>query len=729
MDKITLQIDGNQINAQTGKTILDVARENNIHIPTLCYLKNLSPVGACRMCLVEVEGMRKVATACTTPVTQGMIVKTQTPKLQNMRRITLELLFSERNHFCPFCVVSGGDCELQNLGYQHKMDHIRYPYLFPNLPVDSSNPYFLLDHNRCILCSRCIRYCDEIEGVHTLDLSMRGGRAFITVDLHQSFENSTCTSCGGCVQVCPTGAFFDKLGAFRGKSANCKKTNTICQQCSLGCEIDVYSMGNHIVKIDGDVSSEFNEGHLCVKGRYEPLLNHKERIVKPTVSQKSTPVEFSWDKVLGQVANRLKRFKTKSPDAVQAFISPQSTNESVYLFLKLFREIVGTPHAELLNRYEYSSFVKSVYQPESEYFVPDLESDISRLDDSDCVVILGADPGRTHKVLASRIRSRVRKQNVPLITINLRKAVLDDISNIAIRVKHNTDGILLNSLIHAILDDPKRKQNTSIPENMIKDFSEYSPEIAESKTGIAWDKIVQIARLLQRAENPVFVYGRGISNQNNPGLFHTLILLSRLVGRLENGKLPILGLRHGANARGAFEMDKLVPNKKDVLDNAAVNPLENIDPEKTKILYLALGDDEFPWTEAALEKLSKIEFVIVQASYPSEVLKYAHVILPSPVWYEKSGTMNNSQGVKQILEPIFPLGDIQEDWQIFAELINRLTEDDSHTIALPVRDRMKYVQKEIENRLSDYRMHTVPVDLEKLSFKCISYLVEEKQHA
>lgn len=720
MDKLTLRINGKQIETFAGKTILEVANENQISIPTLCYLKHLSTVGSCRMCIVEVEGMKKVATACTTPVTQGMVIQTQTPRLQKMRRMNLELLFSERNHICPFCSVSGGDCEFQNLGYQHGMDHIRFPYLFPNLPVENSHPDFSLDHNRCILCTRCIRYCDEIEGVHTLDLSMRGNKAFVTIDLHQSFENSSCTSCGGCVQVCPTGALFDKLSAFRGKQSDCRITKSICQQCSVGCGIEVFTKGNQIVRIDGDINSEFTHGHLCVEGRYETLLNHKERILKPMVLHNGSQIEFSWETALDQIATRLKRAKSKSPNAIQAIISPQATNESVYLFMKLFREALGTTHADLLNGYEYNALVQSVNQPESEFAVPNLESDLSRLDKADCIFIIGVDPGRTHKVLASRIRSRVRKQNIPLITVNLRKAILDEISNVAVRIKSKTDGVLLNTLIHLALDNPRTKTNNEIPESFKEEFSQYTPEMAESVTGISWEKIMQISRILFRAENPVFVYGRGLTNQNNPGLFHTLMHLSRLVGKIENGKFPILGLRHGANARGAFDMNRLLSESKKESGETVGDLFEKIDPNETKFLYLALSDDEIQWTEPVLQKLSQIDFIVLQTSYPSEIMKYAKVVLPSPVWYEKSGTMDNTQGQKQSLEPVFaPNSGMKEDWQVFAELYNRMSMS-----SIPVS--LYEIQKDIDAKILACSANIRPIHADTFSFRCIPFMNEGK---
>jgi len=207
---VTLQIDNHDISARDDQNVIDVARENGILIPKLCYVAGLSEYGGCRMCLVEVEGSTKLLAACTTKVSEGMQVRTETPRLHEYRRMILEMLFAERNHICSVC-VSNGHCEMQSLGQRLGIDHIRYPYVYPKLPVDASHSRFVLDQNRCILCTRCVRVCDEIEGAHTWDVMGRGSECLVITDLAQPWaESESCTSCGKCVHVCPTGALSEK---------------------------------------------------------------------------------------------------------------------------------------------------------------------------------------------------------------------------------------------------------------------------------------------------------------------------------------------------------------------------------------------------------------------------------------------------------------------------------------------------------------------------------------
>ncbi|HNJ13567.1 MAG TPA: 2Fe-2S iron-sulfur cluster-binding protein, partial [Anaerolineales bacterium] len=279
MAKIT--INEKQIEVPDGTTVLRAAEMAGIHIPRLCDHKELTPYGGCRLCIVEVEGARVPMASCTLPVNNGMVVRTNTPALKQSREFILSMLFSERNHFCPFCQVSGGDCELQNSAYHEEMTHWPIQPGWSNFAVDTTHPYFILDNNRCILCRRCVRACGELAGNFTLSVAERGAASIIVADTDVPLGESTCIKCGSCVQVCPTGALIDRVSAYQGHDKHLEEIKSVCSGCSVGCSIKIMVRDNRIVRIEGDWDGKVNRGVLCEHGRYDPVTESRKRITTP----------------------------------------------------------------------------------------------------------------------------------------------------------------------------------------------------------------------------------------------------------------------------------------------------------------------------------------------------------------------------------------------------------------------------------------------------------------
>jgi len=405
--KITVTIDGQQCEGTAGQTILDIASAHQIYIPTLCYLKHLSPWGGCRMCIVEVSGSNRLVPSCATPAADGSTVTTNSGRLQGLRKATLELLFSERNHVCPICPMNKGDCDLQNQAYRSGLDHIELPYLYPALPMDVSGRYFGIDHNRCILCTRCVRACEDMEGVHTLDVAYRGQRNLVIVDLNTTFgESTTCTSCGACVASCPTGALFDKSQAFRGKLNSCQTVKTTCTECPVGCGLLVFTKEDRIVEVFGDLESPVSHGHLCRKGRYETWAEPKPRLTQPLI--KGQPA--TWEAAL----QYLRAAYAKAPHwQTGLLVSPRVTNETAAALVKLADkfERVGVRVAP--------NEAALCVQPER------AEESLKRMENADAFILVGVDLPRHQGVLAAKVRTTVRKHGAKLLIFGCPPSDLD----------------------------------------------------------------------------------------------------------------------------------------------------------------------------------------------------------------------------------------------------------------------------------------------------------------
>ena len=400
MAEITLIIDGKKVKGETGDTILDVCEKNGIDVPTLCHFKGLTDVGACRMCIVEIGEKRvEINTACTTQALDGMVVKTDTERLNNLRKINIELLLAERNHFCMFCEMSG-DCELQDLAYRFKIDYIRYPLLFPKLPLDASHKYIVIDHNRCILCGRCIRACDELEANHTLDFRERGWQKMINIDLNSTLCESTCTSCGSCIQVCPTGAIFDKKSPYLGRSEECEFTKTVCSECSVGCGTEIVTRANHILRINGDFDSDVSRGLLCDKGRFEPLYKEKKRYLKPMVRVNGELKESDWEEATKIMVEKIGGMDGKD---IAGLVSARATNETIDLFKKLINNVFCSENIRMLHG--------SITTLKG-------KGSLNEILESDLIIVAGADFSKDHKVVRSLIKRAVVKNSSSLILVD-----------------------------------------------------------------------------------------------------------------------------------------------------------------------------------------------------------------------------------------------------------------------------------------------------------------------
>jgi len=631
MNEITLTINDRQVKGKGGDTVLEVCQVNGIDVPTLCHLDGLTDVGACRMCVVEIEKERRPVPACTYPARDGLVVKTNTEQLEKYRRQILELIFTEHNHFCMFCEKSG-DCELQQLAYRYQMDNVRYPYTFPSLSVDSLSDYLVIDHNRCILCGRCIRACNEVAASHTLDFSQRGWKTLVTADLEQPLGESACLLCGACVQACPTGAIFNKINLYKGRPDECQQINTVCPDCGVGCELNVLVKDNNLVRIEAPTLSG-SKGALCRMGRFGLLEPTPSRITSPLVRNKQGELEeCTLDKAVQVMAKRL----AKARDGFAGMISTRLPSETLSLFNRFISEVVGSDLIDTLDGEIYRTISDGIRQFQNNKKGLDIECPIEDILEADCIIAIGADPERTNPIVSTLMRRAVSQQKAKLIVINPSRDVFPLWSDLWLKPNVDSEGTLLNGLAKILIDKGLATSGKA-GADFIQSLSQYETSEVVSTTGLEKERLELAAEMYGQAERGVIIYGEELLKKNDASSITTMLHLASITGNQVGDKLRVISLKPGANSRGAWELGLA----------------KGIKQDKPKGLYLFLADE--PESEELLHWLRGVDFLVAQASYYSPVVYMADVVLPSLIWAEREGKYIAMDGrvheLKRVLEP------------------------------------------------------------------------------
>lgn len=634
---IELTIDGKNVQVNEGTTVMRAAQQIGIHIPSLCDHPALTPYGGCRLCVVEVEGMRLPTTSCTLPASNGMIVHTDTEALRETRRFILSMLFSERNHFCPFCQVSGGDCELQNAAYDEGMTHWPIQPNWKAFPVDTSHPYIILDNNRCILCRRCVRACEELVGNATLAVESRGSESLLIADTGVPLGQSSCISCGTCIQVCPTGALIDKTSAYLGHDAQLTRTDSICVGCSVGCGIQALSRDGTLVRIEGDWQAPVNQGVLCEVGRFTALQRNETRLESPLIRKQGQLTPVSWDEALDFAATQLKPFIGKGKDGVAALITTRLPIEDLYSFEDLFRNGF---ESDMVTCIEEGFTLLSDNMRKGVPALP-FEGNLEDLKQADGVVVIGANLSDYHQVAGFFIR-RLALNGHPLVVIDPRENPLDDTTPHVFRSQANKDAEILEELTQSILEFEK------------SDANEH-PVRPSGKNGIPIERIQAAAKDLASCKKVVIVFGKGITTQNNPVILEALHKLSRALEKVNGSRAALISVKGKANSLAA---DQLKLN-------------QAFQPNGHQAAYIVLGDDEF--SKRQLRSLQNIPLVIVQAAYHSKILDMADIVFPVTNWTEQEGHYLNLDGRLQKANRIFEASPkVRRNHQVLKDLAKRL---------------------------------------------------------
>ncbi|HJN70246.1 MAG TPA: formate dehydrogenase subunit alpha [Candidatus Thalassarchaeaceae archaeon] len=705
---ISLLIDGQSVNGQSGQTVMQVARDNGINIPSLCDSPKLDAFGSCRMCIVEVDGVRGVPSSCTTPARDGMEVQTQSERLSELRKGITELYYSEHPIDCLTDTRNCG-CELHDVASDVELRTIRYdntPHHFET-PIDTSSPFFSFDASKCIVCSRCIRACDDIQVTHALSLDGRGFLSRIIAGADESFFDSECVSCGACVDECPVDALQDNVQNSAGDPDDWIRTT--CAFCGVGCQFDAGVKDGKLVTMKPAHDSPVNQGHSCIKGRFaSAYVHHEDRLTVP-LARGSIDEEFrevSWDEAYDIIADSWLRIISESgPDSIGAITSSRSTNELNYLGSKLMRAVIGTNNVDNCARVCHSATVKGMM---TVFGAGAGTNSLGDIDVTDLLLVSGCNPIHGHPVTGSRIK-RARKRGMGMIVADPKKTTLAKMADVHLQLRPGTNVALYQGLSHIIIRDGLEANSEwmdSRTENLEpykKMCSVMTPEICSSITGVPIDDLEAAAKMYATSSAAMSVHGLGMTEHSHGSegvmALSSLALLTGNVGRPGTGINPLRGQN---NVQGSCDMGALpnvYTNYQSVDDEANRKSFSEIwgveTPSNSGLTYpemlqtvgnqnglrslYMIGSDiahTDPDNLAVKKALSNLDLLIVQDIFFCESAKFAHLVLPAASFLESDGTYTNGERrVQRIRKAIDSPGEAKEDWIIVAELAQRLGHD------------------------------------------------------
>ncbi len=708
---VNLTIDGVSVSVPEGTSVMHAASLSGVTVPKLCATDSLEPFGSCRLCLVEIEGRRGYPASCTTPVAEGIKVHTQTPKLADIRRGVMELYISDHPLDCLTCATNG-DCELQDMAGAVGLRDVRYGYEGENhlkSIKDTSNPYFTFDPSKCIVCSRCVRACEEVQGTFALTIQGRGFDSKVSAG-NKDFKDSECVSCGACVQACPTATLIENTIIEAGVPEH--SVTTTCAYCGVGCSFHAEMKGEEVVRMTPNKDGGANHGHSCVKGRFAwGYATHKDRITTPMIRKSiHDPWEkVTWDVAINYAASEIQRIQKKyGRDSVGAISSSRCTNEEVYVVQKLVRAALGNNNVDTCARVCHSPTGYGLKQTLGESAGTQNFDSVMH---SDVIMIIGANPTDGHPVFASQMKRRLR-EGAKLIIIDPRAIDLVDNSphikaDYHLKLKPGSNVAIVNALAHVIvteklMDDSFIKARCEDDAfKSWKDFitkPENSPEVMSAFTGVDAKDVRAAAKLFAKGGNAAIYYGLGVTEHSQGS---TMVMgianLAMLTGNIGREGVGVNPLRGQNNVQGACDMGSFpheFPGYRHVSDKATLalfekawdvklqnepglripNMLDVAIDGQFKALYCE-GEDiaqSDPNTQHVTHALESMECVIVQDLFLNETAMYAHVFLPGSSFLEKNGTFTNAERRISRVRKVMSPKNGYEDWEITQMLSNAL---------------------------------------------------------
>ena len=716
---VTLTIDGRTIKVAQGTSVMRAAMELGTQIPKLCATDSLEAFGSCRLCLVEIEGRAGTPASCTTPATDGMVVRTQTPRLHALRKGVMELYISDHPLDCLTCAANG-DCELQDMAGAVGLRDVRYENGANHfeakaganpraLPKDESNPYFTYDPTKCIVCSRCVRACEETQGTFALTIAGRGFDSRVSPGATRSFFESDCVSCGACVQACPTATLIEKSVIDIGQPD--RAVVTTCAYCGVGCAFKAEMRGEDVVRMTPYKDGKANRGHSCVKGRFAwGYATHRERILKPMIRARiSDPWrEVSWDEALAHTAREFRRIQqTYGRRAVGGITSSRCTNEETFLVQKLIRAGFGNNNVDTCARVCHSP---TGYGLGAAFGTSAGTQDFDSVEHADVVMVIGANPTDGHPVFASRLKKRLR-QGAKLIVVDPRRIDLVRSPHIAaahhLALKPGTNVAVLDALAHVIVTENLVDRDFVRAHCDADEFDFWaafvsearnSPEEVERISGVPAATIREAARLYATGGNGAIYYGLGVTEHSQGSTTVMAIAnLAMATGNLGRPGVGVNPLRGQNNVQGSCDMGSFpheLPGYRHISDDAVRAMFESLwsatlDDEpglripnmldaavagRFKGIYIQ-GEDILqsdPDTHHVAAGLAAMECVVVQDLFLNETANYAHVFLPGSTFLEKDGTFTNAERRIQRVRKVMTPKNGYADWEATQALANAL---------------------------------------------------------
>jgi formate dehydrogenase alpha subunit len=722
-ESVTLTIDGHDVQAKKGETVLEAALQNGIEIPNLCYNKKVTHTASCRLCVVEIEGRPGSVPSCTTPVEEGMNVTAFNDELQATRRTILDLLLSNHNDDCISCVKEGA-CELQDLAFRYSLGRSerRFPPVWEELgkTSDFSSPVLNYDASKCIQCKRCVKACAEIQGKGILTFVNRGIRTSVGTG-YDEWVQSLCDGCGECVQICPVGAITPKqiygtLKRIRQKDIR-KSTVTTCPYCGVGCQLEIATRRCYSECYDGAYRENIiqvkgadgvpNYGKTCVKGRFGlDFVTRPERLKKPLIRKDGELVEAEWPEAISLIARRFEEIKSQhGADALAGLSSARCTNEENFVFQKFIRSVVGTNNVDHCARLCHASTVAGLATTLGSGA---MTNSIAELEFAKVILVTGSNTTETHPVIGTLIKRAVQFNGAKLIVVDPRRIDLVRHATLWLRQNSGSDVAWINGLINAIIqngwqDEAFIREHCENYDAMKEVVAKYDPATVEEITGIKAEDLVKAARLYAETDKGSIVYSMGITQHSNgTDNVKSLANLAMVTGNIGRESTGVNPLRGQNNVQGACDMGALpnvypgyqkvveatskakfeeawgVSNLSDAIGLSVVEIMHAAYEDKVKGLYI-MGENPMvsdPNLNHVRDALEAVEFLVVQDIFLSETAQLADVVLPAQSFAEKDGNYTNTERRILPIRPVIPpVGESREDWSIVQSIARAMGHD------------------------------------------------------